>query len=232
MTVLDLPPNKPNEFTGAIGNFKLNLTNFPKSIHQEETAYFEITIEGEGGYEGISPLPQSNPKIQLISQTKNKTFQKLYSGDYGFYSVVKFLYGYQTQSQGKIQVSPYLFSFFSLKENRYKTLSIQFPEMVVLPKKKRKLQTLPKESNLPNPPSIFLLVFLAVLGIFSYLGYKSYKHTKQSKEFLEMVQSFGKKRKCIPNRLLREKWSINGKLTTSLKTSRRPRHSNHRKYFP
>lgn len=194
VTVLDLPPNKSNEFTGAIGNFKLNLTNFPKSIHQEETAYFEITIEGEGGYEGISPLPQSNPKIQLISQTKNKTFQKLDSGDYGFYSVVKFLYGYQTQSQGKIQVSPYLFSFFSLKENRYKTLSIQFPEMVVLPKKKRELQTLPKESNLPNPPSIFLLVFLAVLGVFSYLGYKSYTHTKQSKEFLEMVQSFGKKR--------------------------------------
>lgn len=194
VTVLDLPPNQPKDFSGAIGNFKLNLTNFPKTVHQAETAYYEITIEGDGGYEGIRPFLQSNPKVQLISQTRNKTFRKLDSGDYGFYSVVKFLYGYQIQSKENLKLSPYQFSFFSLKENRYKTLSIQFPEISILPEKKKDLQVLPKKSNLPNPPSIFLLVFLAVLGVFSYLGYKRYTFTKQSQEFLEMVQSFGKKR--------------------------------------
>lgn len=194
VTVLNLPPNQPKEFSGAIGNFKLNLTNFPKTVHQGETAYYEITIEGEGGHEGINPIPQSDPKNQLISQTKNKTFRKLDSGDYGFYSVVKFLYGYQIQSKGNLQLSPYQFSFFSLRENQYKTLSIQFPEISILPEKKRELQVPPQKSNLPNPPSIFLLVFLAVFGVFSYLGYKRYTFTKQSREFLEMVQSFGKKR--------------------------------------
>ncbi|TGM45568.1 BatD family protein [Leptospira vanthielii] len=194
VTVLDLPPNKPKEFTGAIGNFKLNLTNFPKNAHQKETAYFEVTVEGEGGYEGISPLPQSDQKIQLISQNRSKTFRKLDSGEYGFYSVVQFLYGYQIESLSKLQLTPFQFSYFSLKENQYKTLSIQFPEISVLPEKKRETQTLPTKPNLPNPPSIFLLVFLAVLAGFSFLGYKRYTFNKQSKEFLEMVQNFGKKR--------------------------------------
>lgn len=194
VTVLDLPPNKPKDFTGAIGNFKLNLSNFPKNIHRGETAYFEITIEGEGGYEGITPIPQSDRKIQLISQNKSKTFRKLESGEYGFYSVVQFLYGCQIESLSKLQLTPFQFSFFSLKENQYKTLSIQFPEIAILPEKKRETENPPTKANLPKPPSIFLLVFLAVLGVLSFLGYKRYTYNRQSEEFLDMVQNFGKKR--------------------------------------
>lgn len=194
VTVLDLPPNKSKEFTGAIGNFKLNLTNFPKEVHKGETAYFEITIEGEGGYEGISPLPKPNSNIQFISQTRNKTFQKLDSGEYGFYSVVKFLYGYQNESIGKVQLEPYQFHFFSLKENQYKIITINFPELSVLPEIKRNPQVAANHKKTPSAPPIFILVFLAVLGVTSYVGYKRYIFHKQSQELIEMVQGFGKKR--------------------------------------
>ncbi|TGL41338.1 BatD family protein [Leptospira perdikensis] len=194
VTVLDLPPNNSKEFTGAIGNFKLNLTNFPKEIHLGETAYFEITIEGEGGHEGITPLKQLDSKVQLISQTRNKTFRKLDSGEYGFYSVVKFLYGYQIGSTDKVTLDPYLFRFFSLQENQYKTIAIKFPDLPVLPEIKRNSQDSTMNRKSQTLPSISLLVLLAVLGVLSYVGYKRYTFRKQTLKLIKMMQSFGKKR--------------------------------------
>ncbi|PJZ83328.1 BatD family protein [Leptospira harrisiae] len=194
VTVLNLPPNPPIGFSGAIGNFQLNLTNFPKEVNKGETAYFEITIEGEGGYEGIAPSPESKTEYQLISQSRTKTFKKLDSGDYGFYSVVRFSYGYQVNQTNKLQLEPYRFSFFSLKESTYKTLSIQFPTLQILSEKKKELKKESTPTATPNPPSIFVLVFLAVFGILSYLGYRKYRLNQKVKEFADMVQSFGKKR--------------------------------------
>ncbi|PJZ44194.1 BatD family protein [Leptospira brenneri] len=193
VTVLDLPTNKPKAFTGAIGNFKLSLTNFPKEIHQGETVYFEIIIEGDGGYEGISPLPPSS-KIKLISQNRNKTFRKLDSGEYGFYSVVRFQYGYQVSSLDNIQLEPYTFSFFSLKENQYKTISVSFPEVLVSEKERRNEKLTQPNQGSPVLPSFFVLVFLAIFGILSYVGLIRYQFHKQLQEFTELVQSFGKKR--------------------------------------
>ncbi|MCW7470908.1 BatD family protein [Leptospira kanakyensis] len=194
VTVLELPPNKPKGFTGAIGNFKLELTKYPKLVHRSETLYFEVTIEGEGGYEGISPTTSSNPNIQLISQNKTKTFRKLDSGEYGFYSVVRFQYGYQVPKFGNLQMDPYTFNFFSLKENQYKTLSIRYPETTILPTKDRQTKPQTQKQNVSKPPSIFILVFVAIFGILSYLGLVRYIHRKQTKEFMELITSFGKKR--------------------------------------
>ncbi|TGK83050.1 hypothetical protein EHQ24_06990 [Leptospira noumeaensis] len=194
VTVLELPSNKPKGFTGAIGNFKLNLTKFPKTIHRGETLYFEISIEGEGGYEGISPTLISNPDIQLISQNKTKTFRKLDSGEYGFYSVVQFQYGYQVPKSGNLQLEPYTFNFFSLNENQYKTLSIQYPEISILPTQGKQTKPQIQNQNTIKPPSIFILVFVAILGILSYLGLVRYTQHKQKIEFVELVSSFGKKR--------------------------------------
>ncbi|TGL88312.1 hypothetical protein EHQ68_10850 [Leptospira congkakensis] len=194
VTVLDLPPTKLSNFTGAIGNFKLSLTQFPKEIHEGETAYFEITVEGDGGYEGINPNKTSEKKTQLISQNKTKTFRKLDSGDYGFYSIVRFQYAYQTSRNNKLQLEPYTFSFFSLKEKQYKTISIDFPEIPILPERKLEEKSLSGKPNLSSGPPIFVLVFLTILGIFTYLGFKRYQHQKQLQELTEMVVHLGKKR--------------------------------------
>ncbi|MCW7492713.1 BatD family protein [Leptospira sp. 2 VSF19] len=194
VTVLELPSNKPKEFTGAIGNFKISLTDFPKTVHKGETAYYEITIEGEGGYEGISPSSMQNPKVQVISQNRTKTFRKLDSGEYGFYSVVKILYGHQTDLPGKLQIEPYHFSFFSLNEKQYKSLALTFPEISVLPEKKKSPETPKSGSKSGSSPSILALVLIAVFGILSYVGYKRFSFSRKSNMYLEMVRSFGKKR--------------------------------------
>ncbi|TGN08815.1 BatD family protein [Leptospira bandrabouensis] len=194
VTVLELPPGKPKEFTGAIGNFKLNLTEFPKTVHRGETLYYEVTVEGEGGYEGITPFSIPNSKVQVISQKRTKTFKKLDSGEYGFYSVVKFLFGHQTDLPGKLQLEPYRFSFFSLNEKQYKSLVLTFPEISVLPEKKKSLEAKKSDSKSESGPSIIVLVLIAVFGILSYVGYKRYSISRQSKMFSEMIQSFGKKR--------------------------------------
>ncbi|TGK86406.1 hypothetical protein EHQ31_08185 [Leptospira montravelensis] len=194
VTVLELPPNKPKGFTGAIGNFKLNLTNYPKIVHSGETVYYEITIEGEGGYEGISPMLVLNSKANFISQNKIKTFRKLDSGEYGFYSVVKFLFGYQTESPGKLQIEPYQFSFFSLKENQYKTLKLIFPEITILSEPKRFVESEKVNPKLQSRPSIFALVLIAIFGVLFYVGYKRYTFNRQSKMVSELIQSLGKKR--------------------------------------
>lgn len=194
VTVLNLPTSQPETFTGAIGNFQLKLTNFPKEVHRGETVYFEITIEGEGGHEGIKPSDDSKTKYQLISQTRNKTFRKLESGEYGFYSVVRFLYGHQVADEEKLQLGPYQFTYFSLKDSRYKTLSLQFPNLPILSEKKKEPKEKLDHTTNSKAPSIFILVFLAVFGTLSYLGYRKYRLNLQANEFVDMVQNFGKKR--------------------------------------
>ncbi|MCW7490551.1 BatD family protein [Leptospira meyeri] len=194
VTVLNLPSNQPESFTGAIGNFQLKLTNFPKEVRKAETVYFEITIEGEGGHEGIKPWQESKMKYQLVSQTRNKTFRKLESGEYGFYSIVRFLYGYQVREGEKLQLEPYQFSYFSLKNSQYKTLSLQFPTLPILAEKGKEPKQKSNQTTNSKAPSIFPLVFLAVLGTLSYLGYRKYRLNRQANEFVDMVQNFGKKR--------------------------------------
>lgn len=192
--VMDLPKGAPVSFTGAIGNFKLNLIPTQKQVHEAETAYFEVIIEGEGGYEGILPMEFDNANIKFISQTKSKTFQKLESGEYGFYSRVKFLYGYQITKPSREKIDPYTFSFFSLAEKKYITFFHPFPEFVVLPKRKMGPQpNIPKQNRNLKLPFLYL-VLLAGIGIIGYLGLKRYIFQKEVSSFIEMVESLGKKR--------------------------------------
>ncbi|MCW7473144.1 BatD family protein [Leptospira levettii] len=192
--VLDLPKNSPLDFSGAIGNFKMYILNSPKQVYVGETAYIEIMIEGEGGFEGISPMVFSNPKIKCISQSKVKNFQQLESGEYGFHSKVKLLYGYQIEKISKENVEPIRFSFFSLAEKKYKTISINFPEFQILPKRKIDNLIPPKKEKLQLELPFFSLVLLAVLGIFGYVALKKYKLNVETNSFVRMVESFGRKR--------------------------------------
>ncbi|TGM06543.1 BatD family protein [Leptospira jelokensis] len=192
--VLDLPNKSPKGFTGAIGNFKLKFISTPKQVYEGETAYFEVNIEGEGGFEGIKPMDFSNAKIKCISQTKSKTFQQLDSGEYGFYSKVKFLYSYQVLNQKKEIIEPYRFSFFSLSEKKYTTLELPFPEFQILPKRNLNLETIPQNTKVNLEWPFFTLVLLAIFGIFSYIGFKKYSFHLEIQTFVATVESFGKKR--------------------------------------
>lgn len=192
--VLDLPRNAPKEFSGAIGKFKINFLSTPKQVYEGETAYFEVNIEGEGGFEGIQPFVFSNQKLKCISETKSKSFQQLESGEYGFYSKVKFLYSYQIVSRTKEPIEPYRFSFFSLSEKKYISLNLSLPDFQILPKRNLNLERTPKEKK-PNLELPFLsLVLLAIFGIFSYIGFKKYALQMEIQTFVSFVESFGKKR--------------------------------------
>lgn len=192
--VLDLPKNAPEHFTGAIGNFKISFIQTSKQVYVGETAYFELVIEGEGGHEGITPMEFSNPNIKFISQSKTKTFQQLESGEYGFFSKVKFLYGYQVTKLSKDILEPYKFSYFSLAEKKYNTLSLPIPEFQILPKRKMATEPKPKKEiqNLQLP--FLFLVLLAVSAIIGYIGIKHYKFKIEKQSFVNMMESFGKKR--------------------------------------
>ncbi|ABZ95834.1 BatD [Leptospira biflexa serovar Patoc strain 'Patoc 1 (Ames)'] len=194
VTVLDLPNNPPKFFTGAIGKFKMYFLKIPNQVFVGETAYIELMIEGEGGYEGITPMEFSNPNIKLISQSKTKNFQQLESGEYGFYSKVKFMYGYQITKISKELNDPYQFSYFAIPEKKYNTLTLPFPNFQILPK--RSINTAPnsKAQNLNLKLPVLFLVLLAVFGILGYVGMKQYKFNLETKSFVAMVEGFGKKR--------------------------------------
>ncbi|XDD48445.1 BatD family protein [Leptospira sp. WS39.C2] len=203
--VLDLPNNAPSHFKGAIGNFKIYISNPPKQVHIGETAYFEIVIEGEGGHEGIYPIEILNPNIKFISQSKTKNFQQLPSGEYGFYSKVKFLYGYQVSKLEKEMIEPFKFSFFSLTEKKYNTVSVALPDFQILPKRKSSAEPISKRQNTSLQLPIFYLVLLAVLGVFCYLGIKKYKLVSETQSFVRMIESFGKKKNFFLNEFLEKK---------------------------
>ena len=112
---------RPSDFSGAVGDFQMELTVNKDSVAANEAIDFRLTIKGNGNLPLVSS-PDLNfpPDFESYDPEVSNNYKTSYSGAVGSKS---FNYLVIPRHSGDFTIEPYRFSYFDLSSNAYKTLS-------------------------------------------------------------------------------------------------------------
>ncbi len=176
ITVKPLPPeNKPEDFKGAVGNFRINSALEKNNITTNDAGNIKVLLEGEGNIHLIN-----SPKI--IWPDGIDGYEAKEADDIDKFSVPMkgsktFTYPFTVSKPGNYTIPPVSFSFFDPSSGHYKTLHTQSLEIMVT-KGKGSSQNLyaknleekkPEEMSSWTKYSSYLIGALALLIMFIFL---------------------------------------------------------------
>ncbi len=112
--------NKPDNFSGAVGDFDFKITTNKTKLKANEAAQINVEVVGNGNLKMIElpefETPNGLEKYEPEHKEKVKTTISGFSGNTSdVYTIVP-------QFRGKYKIPPVTFSYFSLKEKAYKTI--------------------------------------------------------------------------------------------------------------
>jgi hypothetical protein len=126
-TVLALPQeNKPVDFSGALGNFNLDITAAPLEVKLGDPVTLNMIVSGEGNFNTVGvPKLKSEKGFKVYEpQIKQETNQKI------FEQIV------MPMSLEVKEIPPLSFDFFDIGSGEYKTITRgPFPLIIVKPEK-------------------------------------------------------------------------------------------------
>ncbi len=113
--------NQPNDFTGAVGDFSFKIISNKTKLKANEAAQISVEVAGEGNLRMIElpkfETPNGLEKYEPEHKENIRTTINGFSGStIDQYTVVP-------QFRGKYKIPPVPFSYFSLKEKVYKTIT-------------------------------------------------------------------------------------------------------------
>lgn len=212
ITVKPLPEQgKPNDFSGIVGNFRIQTQLKSNSFIQDTPIYLSIFIKGEGN---LAPLkeffvPDSQTFKAYVAQVTDLKTE-------GLSQEKKLDYVIIPRASGKINIPEFLFSFFNPSTKQYQTLKTPPLSLDILAKlnpsvnSQKKLfqedtSSLKPISSLNQPQfwqspwmlaPAFFLVLLTLFLLFSRLNISI---PKPLKHLLEKNQDFKKIQKLRDN---------------------------------
>ena len=152
--VVELPTaDKPNNFTGAIGDFRLTTSASPGQVELGEPITLTIAIEGKGNFDRVEPpVFPATPDWKTYSPTSD------YSSEGNIFSGKKiFEQAIVAKSSTLKQIPSLSFSYFDPQKGHYKTISsvpvaikINEPDVPVI---QRKMIQAAAASNTMQPVS-------------------------------------------------------------------------------
>jgi len=114
---------RPEDFSGAVGNFSLVVTPSRTAVRQGETIELDVSVNGKGNFELFSlPKPIVPNALEMYDPLSKKKINVSISGING---KISDKYTIIPQYQGKYIIKPFNFSYFDLTTETYKTLSSQ-----------------------------------------------------------------------------------------------------------
>lgn len=117
-----LPENgKPEDFSGAVGQFTFKVTPSTKALKSGETFTLNVTVEGKGNLNLFSlPQPQAPTALEIYDPISSENIGPGASGLQGSktdkYTIIP-------QYKGDYLIKPLTFSYFDLATNTYKTIT-------------------------------------------------------------------------------------------------------------
>ncbi len=120
INVKDLPPNPPNSYNGAVGNFKLNAKTDKNSLNANEAINYEIELSGTGNLHLVQKIPVSFPEDFEVFDPEKK--DKYFTGKNNIKGKIIFNYLVIPRYQGQYLIPEQEFSFFNVKTKEYQTL--------------------------------------------------------------------------------------------------------------
>ena len=120
INVLELPSNQPENFSGAVGNFDIELSTNKSELNASESVQAKIKISGTGNLKLFSipdlTVPSSIEKYEPEYADNVKTNIK------GMYGSISNTYTLVPQFKGKFPISPIEFVFFDPLKKTYKSI--------------------------------------------------------------------------------------------------------------
>ena len=123
--IIDVKPlpsnNKPVHFSGAVGDFDFKISSNKEDLKANESAQIKIEVTGKGNFK-LFELPKiETPNGLERFEPEHKeniitSLSGLRGGVYDQYTVVP-------QFRGKFKIPPVSFSYFSLEDKSYKTIT-------------------------------------------------------------------------------------------------------------
>jgi len=150
LTVSPLPQaNQPPSFTGLVGDFSIQASLNPKKIQSGESTTLSVKISGTGNVQLMPDI--SMPEIKNIKVYSDKPEITINETSAGFTGQKNMKWALVPQKEGQYSIGPFTLSYFSTKEDQYKTVSTKKIDIMVTPGKQRQMQTqsAPLNQNLP-----------------------------------------------------------------------------------
>ena len=120
INVLELPSNQPENFSGAVGNFDIELSTNKSELNASESVQAKIKISGTGNLKLFSipdlTVPSSIEKYEPEYTDNVKTNIK------GMYGSISNTYTLVPQFKGKFPISPIEFVYFDPLKKTYKSI--------------------------------------------------------------------------------------------------------------
>ncbi|SMC32193.1 BatD family protein [Moheibacter sediminis] len=123
LKVKDLPGNKPKNYSGAVGTYKLNASMSKDEVKANEAVKLEVEIIGSGNLNTIkTPNIELSETIETYAPKRRDAFEARPTGMRGKVvenTVLVPQYG------GQYAIGPIRFSYFDPKEEKYVTLATE-----------------------------------------------------------------------------------------------------------
>lgn len=130
LNVKDLPEaNKPSEFSGISGDFRLTSKLSQKSLKVGETTTLTVTLAGEGLLDNVGELPWSSPEgIKAYPDQPEAREQARLTG---VYSSKTYRFALVPTAAGTIDLGRLKLPIFNYKKNSYEVLEVPLGEILV-----------------------------------------------------------------------------------------------------
>lgn len=118
----NLPLNgKPDDFTGAVGDFNFNVSLSKEVLKANESSQIKIDVSGKGNLK-LFELPSVKTPSELEKYQPERKENIRVTTD-GIQGSVNDTYTIVPQYKGKYKIPSVSFSYFNLREEKYKTIS-------------------------------------------------------------------------------------------------------------
>ena len=130
VSIVPLPRyNQPASFSGGVGDFKINIELDKSPLKLGNPLIAIVTISGVGGLQNVTELTiDQNPTFKLYQS--NVAYHPASNIQEPFKKIFKYII--MPIQQEEMTVPPFSFSYFSLKNKKYKTISTS-PVQVEIP---------------------------------------------------------------------------------------------------
>jgi hypothetical protein len=124
ISVKELPlKDKPEGFTGAVGDYEFEITSSRNDLKANESSQIKVAVTGKGNLKLFEIPKIETPKELEIFTPEHK--EKIRTTLTGLRGSVYDLYTIVPQFKGKYKIPKAAFSFFSLSEKKYKTITTE-----------------------------------------------------------------------------------------------------------
>ncbi len=124
ISVQELPlTGKPENFTGAVGDYNFEITSSRNDLKANESSQIKVAVSGKGNLKLFEIPKIETPKELEIFTPEHK--EKIRTTLTGLRGSIYDLYTIVPQFKGKYKIPKVAFSYFSLKEKKYKTITTE-----------------------------------------------------------------------------------------------------------